>query len=202
MSAPADALRDLAGLLRADGSVVSPHVAEPAAERPALGELAAAGARTAGAPGEYALVVEAVREGYLLHYGDGRVVRGAEPDLALLAGDYLYALGLERLAELGDLESVRELSDLISLSAQIHDGADGPAVADREAGALWLSSALAIAAGPTVAHERAKARLRAEDAAAPAELWAAASTAAAAGGLEVALREAADSIDFAIGDLS
>ena len=33
-----------------------------------------------------------------------RVVRGAEPDLALLAGDYLYALGLERLAALGDLE--------------------------------------------------------------------------------------------------
>ena len=125
MSAPADALRDLAGLLRADGSVVSPHVAEPAADRPALGELAAAGARTAGAPGEYALVVEAVREGYLLHYGDGRVVRGADPDLALLAGDYLYALGLERLAELGDLEAVRELSDLISLSAQVHDGVDG-----------------------------------------------------------------------------
>ena len=44
-------------------------------------------------------MVEAVREGYLLHYGDGRVVRGADPDLALLAGDYLYALGLERLAD-------------------------------------------------------------------------------------------------------
>ena len=33
---------------------------------------------------------------------------GADPDLRLLAGDYLYALGLERLAGLGDLPAVRE----------------------------------------------------------------------------------------------
>jgi hypothetical protein len=166
MSAPADALHDLAALLSADGSVVSPHVAEPAGERPVLGDLAATGERTAAAPAEYALVIEAVREGYLLHYREGRVVRGADADLALLAGDYLYALGLERLAELGDLDAVRELSDLISLSAQVHDGAADQASAGLRAAGLWLSSTLAIAVGPTVAHERAKASLRAEDGAA------------------------------------
>ncbi len=48
------------------------------------------------------------------------MVDGADDDLALLAGDYLYARGLERLAALGDLEAVRELSDLISLVAQLH----------------------------------------------------------------------------------
>ena len=48
------------------------------------------------------------------------MVVGADADLALLAGDYLYARGLERLAALGDLEAIRELSDLISLSAQLH----------------------------------------------------------------------------------
>src|SRR6185436_20584446 len=138
MSAPADALDELAGLLRADGSVVSPHVTDPEGERPVLGELAAAGERTAVAPAEYALVVEAVREGYLLHYGEGRVVCGADADLALLAGDYLYALGLERLAALGDLDAVRELADLISLSAQIHDGVGERVSGAREAGALWL----------------------------------------------------------------
>ena len=42
-------------------------------------------------------MVEAVREGYLLHYGEPRLLVGADADLALLAGDYLYALGLERL---------------------------------------------------------------------------------------------------------
>jgi hypothetical protein len=141
VTAPADALRDLAVLLRADRSVVSPHVTEPAAVG-ALGVLAAAGERTAAAPGEYALVVEAVREGYLLHYAaaDARVVRGADGDLALLAGDYLYALGLERLATLGDLTAVRELSDLISLAAQVHDGSRAPERAAAEASALWPGS--------------------------------------------------------------
>ena len=100
--------------------MISPHVADPEKADPALGLLAAAGPRAAEAPGEYALLIETVREGYLLHYGRPRVVVGADADLALLAGDYLYALGLERLAALGDLEAVRELSDLISLSAQLH----------------------------------------------------------------------------------
>ena len=44
--------------------------------------------------------------------------RVEDPDLALLLGDQLYALGLSRLAELGDLEAVAELADVISLLAQ------------------------------------------------------------------------------------
>ena len=102
--------------------MISPHV-QVSGEIPALGLLAAAAPRTSRARGDYALLVEAIREGYLLHYGRPRVVVGADQDLALLAGDYLYALGLRRLATLGDLEAVRELSDLISLSAQVHAGA-------------------------------------------------------------------------------
>jgi hypothetical protein len=35
-------------------------------------------------------------------------------DLRLLAGDALYALGLERLAQSGDLPAVAALADLIS----------------------------------------------------------------------------------------
>src|SRR6185436_3742220 len=156
MSAPADALDELAGLLRADGSVVSPHVTDPEGERPVLGELAAAGERTAVAPAEYALVVEAVREGYLLHYGEPRVVVGADADLALLAGDYLYALGLERLAALGDLEAIRELADLISLSAQLHDGCTDEAALGRGANALWLGAVTVVASGTTPGHEQGK----------------------------------------------
>src|SRR6478735_2933006 len=122
---PERALQALAKQLQAEQSVISPHVsADPGEAEPALGLLAAAGPRAAEAPGEYSLVIESVREGYLLHYGEPRVVVGAEPDLALLAGDYLYALGLERLAALGDLEAIRELSDLISLSAQLNAGSD------------------------------------------------------------------------------
>jgi hypothetical protein len=56
-------------------------------------------------------------------------VRPADPDLALLAGDRLYALGLARLAALGDVEAVAVLADVISRSAQAH-AEDDPARAD------------------------------------------------------------------------
>jgi hypothetical protein len=64
--------------------------------------------------------VETIREGYLQHYGGGRVVRAPDEDLALLAGDRLYALGLSRLAELGDLEAISALADVIAGCAQAH----------------------------------------------------------------------------------
>jgi hypothetical protein len=80
-------------------------------------------------------VLEAVHEGYLMHYGEPRAYSGMDPDLRLLAGDALYALGLSRLAETGDLEAVAILSDLISGSAQAQ--AEGRP-ADAEA--LWQST--------------------------------------------------------------
>ena len=67
-----------------------------------------------------AFVLEAVREAYLLHYGEPRAFDGMDQDLRLLAGDSLYALGLARLAETGDLPAVAELADLISGCAEAH----------------------------------------------------------------------------------
>lgn len=197
MVTPENALVELAETLRGEDSVVSPRVGEPGVAEPALGILAGAGSRAAATPGEYALVVESVREGYLLHYSRGRLVIDVDPDLALLAGDYLYALGLERLAALGDLEAVRELSDLISLAAQIHHGGRGAARVERESSALWLACAIAIGAGSSAAHERAKAALREQSTAAGAELWQACSRTAAETGLGDELGRAADAIDFA-----
>jgi len=139
VSEPAAALRALAAQLREEGTPISPHVVEAAA-RPRLGVLAAAGPRAAAAPGEYAFVVEAVREGYLLHYGEPRLLAGHDPDLGLLAGDYLYALGLDRLALLGDTEAVEVLSELIGSCAQLH--AEGRAA---EVEPLWTAAAYEIA---------------------------------------------------------
>ncbi|MGB7587185.1 MAG: hypothetical protein WBM00_00595 [Solirubrobacterales bacterium] len=138
---PANALRVLAAALREEDTPISPHVIDPT-EEPVLGALAAAGPRAAANPAEYALVVESVREGYLLHYGQPRLLSGHDADLALLAGDYLYALGIERLAALGDVDAVRELATLISLCAKLHaeDRAD-------QVPALWRSTVLAIAGG-------------------------------------------------------
>ena len=84
-------------------------------------------------------VLEAVYEGYLMHYGTPRAFRAMDDDLRLLAGDALYALGLSRLAERGDLEAVTELSDLISLTAQAE--AEGRAELVDE---LWDASARAL----------------------------------------------------------
>jgi hypothetical protein len=136
---PEDALRALAERLREEDTPISPHVVDPPAS-PKLGELAAAGPRAAAEPAEYALVVEAVREGYLLHYGEPRLLAGHDADLALLAGDYLYALGLDRLAALGDTAAVAVLADLISRCAQLH--AEGR---DAEVAELWPAAAWEIA---------------------------------------------------------
>ncbi len=197
MAEPADALNGLAALLREDDSVISEHVSDPSDGcRPLLGLLVAAGPRTMHDGAEYAFIVEAVREGYELHYDEGRVVTGADPDLDLLAGDYLYAVGLERLATLGDLEAIRELSDLISLAARVHDRAASPQRAAEESTALWLATTSAIAAGPGDRYEAAKGELRTGSEAASASLWAAAEQAAAHGGFTQALGEAAAGLDF------
>ena len=100
-------------------------------------------------------VLEAVYEGYLLHYGSSRAFTRMDDDLRLLAGDALYALGLSRLAEAGDMEAVSELSDLISLTAAAH--VEGrPELADE----LWMASAHALsAAGGPGAREVARDRL-------------------------------------------
>jgi len=139
MPEPHEALDRLAALLRDGDTPISPHVVDADAQ-PELGLLAAIGPRAEAAPGEYALVVEAVREGYLLHYAQPRLLAGHDADLALLAGDYLYALGIERLAALGDGEAISVLAELIGRCAQLH--AEGR---EREAPELWHAAALAIA---------------------------------------------------------
>jgi hypothetical protein len=121
----------LAEIVTAAGPSLAPYaVADPGPER------------FDGRLGERRFVLEAVYEGYLLHYGSPRLFEGMEPDLRLLAGDALYALGLARLAESGDVPAVAELSNLISLSAQAHAEGSGEA-----AEALWDASARALRPG-------------------------------------------------------
>ncbi|MFN2615771.1 MAG: hypothetical protein ABR581_01465 [Thermoleophilaceae bacterium] len=87
-------------------------------------------------------VLEAVYEGYLLHYGKPRAFAGMDEDLRLLAGDTLYALGLARLAAAGDLDAVSELADLISLTSQTWL-AGQPELAEE----LWQASVGAMSDG-------------------------------------------------------
>jgi hypothetical protein len=132
-------------------------------EAPGVGapQRAASGPRAAEHPEEYELLLEMILEGSLLHYGRPRVVLTDDRDLALLLGDQLYALGLARLAELGDLESVGELADLISLLSQAQLAHDLPL-----ARAIWDAGATAIGWGPSPEHEAAKVLARTGDASA------------------------------------
>jgi hypothetical protein len=148
------ALLDEGGML-ADAVAAGDGLSEPLAGPP---QLAAAGPRAAGRRAEYELLLEMILEGSLLHYASPRVVHGADQDLALLLGDQLYALGLARLATLGDLDAVAELADLISLLAQAQATSDMPLAA-----AIWHAGAAAIGWGPTPEHDRAKALARAGD---------------------------------------
>jgi hypothetical protein len=84
----------------------------------------------------YALGLETIYEGYLVHYGTPRLFDPQDPDIALLLGDYLYAHGLVRVAELGDVEAILELAELISRCAHLRaegELGDGEVWADTAA---------------------------------------------------------------------
>ena len=161
MRSARDGLDALVLALRAHGGTVAELVQERGADghgRPGPAQVAAAGPRAACAAREYELLLEMIQEGARLHYGPPRVVRTDDPDLALLVGDQLYALGLERLAALGDLDAVAELADVISLVAQAHAAGD-PELAD----AVWEAGVQAVGWGGGEELQEAKQLARAGD---------------------------------------
>ena len=141
----------------ADGDGDQPGIGAPS--------QAARGPRAAGREAEYELLLEMILEGSLLHYGRPRVVVTDDRDLSLLLGDQLYALGLSRLAELGDLAAVSELADVISLLSQAQLSEDS-----ELAGAIWDAGAVAVGWGATPEYEAAKALACGGDAGAGAAL--------------------------------
>jgi hypothetical protein len=158
------ALERLRALLREQGGLMATLVtSEPSRaaaavraatpDRPAASpaRVAAQGPRAAGARAEYELLVEAIYEGYLLHYATPRILDTPEEDLRLLAGDRLYAIGLARLVALGDTFAVAELADTITLSALAHGGGTR-ALAD----AVWAAGARAVGWGSSEVYGDAK----------------------------------------------
>jgi hypothetical protein len=100
----------------------------------------------------FALGLETIYEGYLVHYGLPRLFAPADEDTALLLGDYLYAHGLVRIAAFGEVAAVADLSELISLCSQLE--------AERAAGEgpLWAATAALLGKG-AVDEQRAALRL-------------------------------------------
>ena len=123
-----------------------------------LAELAAAGPRAAAHRDDIEVAVAAVEEGYRLHYGRARALRIDDEDLALLAGDRMYALGLARRAAIGDMTAIAELADVVALGAQAQAAGD-----DELADAAWQAGVAAIGWGPSPQAGGAKARAREGD---------------------------------------
>jgi hypothetical protein len=101
----------------------------------------------------YALGLETIYEGYLVHYGRSRLFAPLDLDTALLLGDYLYAHGLVRVAAEQEVGAVADLSELISLSSQLRaEDAEGD-------GPLWAATAAQLGRG-TLDEPRSALRLR------------------------------------------
>jgi hypothetical protein len=120
-------LARLAATLRDEGGLLGDAVTEPVGP-PVVRD------------GPRSLALEAIREGYLLHHGAGRVVATDDADLALLAGDRLFALGLADLAAAGDLEAVGVMAGVIATSAAAV-GAGDPEAAE----AAWEQGVRSLA---------------------------------------------------------
>jgi hypothetical protein len=89
----------------------------------------------------FALGVETIYEGYLLHYGRSRLFAPPDADVGLLLGDALLAHGLVRVAATGSAAAVSDLAELLALCAQARgDGLDGD-------GAAWAATCALLAGG-------------------------------------------------------
>jgi hypothetical protein len=89
----------------------------------------------------YALGLETIYEGYLVHYGRPRLFAAPDDDTALLLGDYLYAHGVARISALHEVAAVADLSELISLCSQLRaEDAEGE-------GSLWAATAALLGRG-------------------------------------------------------
>jgi len=134
------ALPGAAAALRAAGEAFGP--APEAEPRPRWGALFAA-LDPAAEPG-FAVAVELIHEGYLLHYRESRAVilPAADLESRLLAGDCFYARGLRGIAALGDIDAVGLLARLMAACSYLRSS-DAPFVADD---ALWAYTMGGLAA--------------------------------------------------------
>ncbi len=62
----------------------------------------------------FALGLELIHEGYLVHQGASRAFAPPDTEVAILLGDHLYADGLVEICRTGDLVAVAALAELIA----------------------------------------------------------------------------------------
>ncbi len=148
-----DPLSTIAVTLRGEGGLLAAVVQDPSptADR-SLGDAVAAGPRAQVVGPDLALAAEATREAELLHHAPerARVIRTDDRDLALLAGDRLYALGLMRLAAGGWSVEVAILAQVVALVARVHAAKAWRISPDADTSAVWRAAAAALGHGSAI----------------------------------------------------
>lgn len=86
--------------------------------------------------------LEYIFEGYLLHYGQSRLLSPGSPDFNLLAGDYMYARGLDHISRLNDPACIKMFANLVSLCSYVSCEKLPPVLALR----AWTATTLCLAA--------------------------------------------------------
>ena len=94
------------------------------------------------APARFELGLETVYEAYLVQYGSPRLFAPDGDSERILLGDYLYAHGLVRIADVGGVAAVAAMAELISSCAAIRaTGAAGD-------GRAWVAAARSLGGDP------------------------------------------------------
>ena len=160
MRSAREGLQSLHAALAAQGGPVAEALREPPAVGPRRSPARPRSPARARAPrarrGEYELLIEMILEGSRLHYGEPALVAPADPDLRLLLGDQLYALGLN--AWPSSATSRRWPSSRTSSRSSPRPT---PRATPARVEAIWAAGARAIGWGADGAHEAVKAGFRA-----------------------------------------
>ncbi|MCK9248462.1 MAG: hypothetical protein M0P31_05730 [Solirubrobacteraceae bacterium] len=169
-----DPLVAIADALRTEGGLLADVTATPAADADrSIAERVSSGPRAAIVGPDLAFAAEATREAELLHHAPehGRIVRTDDRDLALLVGDRLLALGLQRLAAGGWVGDIAILADVVAMVATLHaapawarpgpDAGTGPPDEARDrTRTLWTVAANALGHGASSPEAAALAGIR------------------------------------------
>ncbi|MHB1389759.1 MAG: hypothetical protein ACYCXF_00770 [Thermoleophilia bacterium] len=138
----------------ADGVLLADQL-RPQSDLPAgagYSDLFTAAASETTAADHYRVGLEYIFEGYLLHFGVSRLLGSDTGEgFRLLAGDYMYACGLSRIAQLDDPVPIRALADLIGVCARVRCAGLDPALALGAWSATTLCLAAHAAGDPTAA---------------------------------------------------
>ena len=95
------------------------------------------------APNVFEVGLETVYEAYLVHYGSPRLFAPTGESERILLGDYLYAHGLVRIADVGGVDAVAVMAELISRCAALRaTGGDGD-------GDAWVAATRSLGGDPS-----------------------------------------------------